>query len=76
MKASDMRVDKEASMMAPIYDQIRKAQSGGASYIQVGDTSLSPEQKRVLERDGFSVTKHKDCNGREEWEVYRISWME
>lgn len=76
MKASDLRVDKEASMMAPIYDLLRKAKTGGASYIQVGDTALSPEQKRVLERDGFSVTKHKDSNGREEWEVYRISWME
>lgn len=76
MKASDLRVDKEASMMAPIYDQIRKAQSGGASYIQVGDTSLSPEQKRVLERDGFTVTKHKDSNGREDWEFFHISWME
>ena len=75
MKASDMRVDKEADLMAPIYDQLRKAKGGGASYIHVGD-NLTPEQKRILERDGFTVTKHRDANGREEWEFYRISWME
>lgn len=76
MKASDLRVDKEAAMMAPIYDQIRKAQALGAGSIQVSDSSLSPQQKSVLERDGFVVTKHKDNNGREEWEYFLIRWME
>jgi hypothetical protein len=76
MKANNLRVDKDSAMMAPIYNKIRKAKSGGASYIQVIDSSLTPEQRNILEYDGFVVTKHKETNGKEELEYFHIRWME
>lgn len=72
MKASDLRQSNETSIMAPIYEQLARAKAGGASYLQV--SYLSPEQKRILELDGFSVNSFDEANGRETWKVIQISW--
>lgn len=74
MKSSDLRQNTEEILMAPIYDALRKAKNGGASFIQV--SYVSPEQKRILERDGFTVTTFTERDNRNEWSVTRISWME
>jgi hypothetical protein len=74
MKASDLRQNTEEILMSPIYDELRKAKLGGASFIQV--SQISPEQKRILERDGFTITTFTENNRREQWFVTRISWME
>lgn len=76
MKASDLRQNTEEIFMAPIYDALRKAKNGGASFIQISATAITPEQKRVLERDGFTVTTFTERDYREQWEVTRISWMQ
>jgi hypothetical protein len=74
MKASDLRKSTEEVLMFPIYEKLRKAKIGGASYIQV--SHLTQDQKNILERDGFTINTFMERDNREEWSVTRISWME